>query len=158
MATVKYNDAAHVDRREYMRIWSSGHKEKVSAWARRWRENNPEKKAALDVEYRETHSAERAAYSSEWAKKNPDKYRANMRVAQHKRRALTQGGHVTRLDWDRLLMDANQRCQKCGAEENLEMDHIVPLSMGGAHSPENLQVLCRSCNAKKSQRTEDWRI
>lgn len=31
-----------------------------------------------------------------------------------------------------------------------ELDHIVPLAKGGAHSYANTQTLCRSCNMKKS--------
>ena len=43
-------------------------------------------------------------------------------------------------------------CQACGATEQLEIDHVVPLAMGGEHTLHNMQVLCRSCNGKKSAR------
>ncbi len=32
------------------------------------------------------------------------------------------------------------------------VDHIVPWSKGGKTVPENLQMLCRRCNALKSDR------
>lgn len=41
------------------------------------------------------------------------------------------------------------RCVYCGSTDELEIDHIVPFSRGGACSVENSQVLCRSCNASK---------
>jgi 5-methylcytosine-specific restriction endonuclease McrA len=31
----------------------------------------------------------------------------------------------------------------------LEIDHIRPVSRGGTNDPDNLQVLCRDCNAGK---------
>jgi 5-methylcytosine-specific restriction protein A len=36
--------------------------------------------------------------------------------------------------------------------DDLTGDHIVPLAAGGTSEPENVQVLCRSCNARKHAR------
>lgn len=48
------------------------------------------------------------------------------------------------------LLASQQSCLACGTTEQLTADHIKPLSAGGSHDIENLQVLCRRCNAKKS--------
>ena len=45
------------------------------------------------------------------------------------------------------------RCRYCGATERddyLEVDHIVPIAKGGKSTYDNLQTLCRRCNARKS--------
>ena len=45
------------------------------------------------------------------------------------------------------------RCELCGQRlllENMTLDHIVPLSMGGVESMENLQAACYACNQFKS--------
>ena len=40
-------------------------------------------------------------------------------------------------------------CVQCGSNANLEYDHIIPLSMGGANTERNLQLLCGDCNREK---------
>lgn len=44
------------------------------------------------------------------------------------------------------------KCRECGAGHYLEYDHVIPLSLGGATSVENLQILCRQCNLAKGAR------
>jgi HNH endonuclease len=48
-----------------------------------------------------------------------------------------------------VLVRDRGRCRRCGSARNLEIDHIVPVSKGGASEEDNLQTLCRRCNRRK---------
>jgi 5-methylcytosine-specific restriction endonuclease McrA len=41
------------------------------------------------------------------------------------------------------------RCRHCGGQYELQYDHIIPVTIGGAMTPENLQILCGPCNRRK---------
>lgn len=41
------------------------------------------------------------------------------------------------------------RCCRCGATDDLELDHIIPRFAGGKAVKENAQTLCRKCNREK---------
>lgn len=48
-------------------------------------------------------------------------------------------------------------CLKCGTKNNLTIDHIIPISIGGENLLFNLQTLCRSCNSIKKDTYKDYR-
>ena len=64
--------------------------------------------------------------------------------------------HITKQDVrDRIMDKYDWTCQKCGATENLSIDHIIPVAKGGGNEDSNLQVLCRSCNSAKGASVDD---
>jgi len=53
---------------------------------------------------------------------------------------------------DKVWRRDEGKCVSCGSNENLEFDHIIPHSKGGADTYRNLQLLCEPCNRKKSDK------
>lgn len=86
--------------------------------------------------------------------------RHGRRVARHVRRARTKSVFYERVDPMRVFDRDRWRCQLCWVKTPKryrgslnpnapELDHIVPLSVGGEHSYRNTQCACRSCNQAK---------
>ena len=43
-------------------------------------------------------------------------------------------------------------CIRCGSQEKIHFDHILPVAKGGSNEPVNIQLLCQACNLKKSDK------
>jgi 5-methylcytosine-specific restriction endonuclease McrA len=85
----------------------------------------------------------------------------NKRAARAARKAFKRGATVERFRDVEVLERDGWRCQICGVATPKrlrgtfgptapEVDHIVPLARGGAHSRANTQCACRRCNLAKS--------
>lgn len=121
--------------------WSRENREASNAAKRKWSEQHPE--------------AHRTA-RQRWKENNPEvvnrilqRYRAN--------RVFATIGYVPTLS--ELIDFYGPNCMHPNCDRvDVEIDHVQPLSLGGAHSAENLQLLCRSHNAAKGNRNSaDYR-
>jgi 5-methylcytosine-specific restriction endonuclease McrA len=99
----------------------------------------------------------RRAYITRYKANNPDAYKDKHRAAKHNRRAkLRAAGKLSPHAWPMVVAALGNRCLKCGAED-ITMDHIVPLALGGQNHVANLQPLCHRCNSIKSATVADYR-
>lgn len=89
--------------------------------------------------------------------------RANQRKHKAKRRAVERGAEAENVDPFKVFERDGWRCQLCKVktprkkrgtydDDAPELDHIVPLAKGGAHTYANTQCACRRCNGLKSDR------
>jgi len=102
------------------------------------------KEAALA---RRRNSGKMAAGLRAYRKKNPHKARE---FSQRRKNAKLE-----RLPYGTIPRIGNMQRWKCavcavGIKDNYHLDHITPLARGGKHEPRNLQLLCPTCNVRKS--------
>lgn len=82
------------------------------------------------------------------------------RIAKRTRRARLAGVHAENVDPVLVFRRDRWRCQLCGTrtpsrlrgcvhDQAPELDHIVPLALGGGHTYANTQCACRRCNHVK---------
>lgn len=146
---------------EYKKLYNQNNKEQIKLYL----ETNKEQLAEYQKLYRETNKEQIKLYYQnnkeqitanvrEYNKANPDKNAAH----HHKRRALKakSGGTYTPNDIQTLLLDQQGHCLYCKDTLTLQgkgkfhVDHRMPLFLGGTNSPDNLQLLCPTCNRTKS--------
>lgn len=86
--------------------------------------------------------------------------RRHRRVSKAKRRAVTRGRQAERIDPIKVFERDSWRCQLChrklrpedrGTTKHTapELDHVIPLAVGGTHTWGNVQCACRACNIGK---------
>lgn len=85
----------------------------------------------------------------------------NARIAKMTRKARTRGAESEKIDPFIVFGIYGWECFSCKTptpkhlrgtcdDAAPELDHIIPLSKGGAHTYSNVQLLCRKCNGIKS--------
>lgn len=124
-------------------------KAKKSAVAKLWREKNKESIAKRNRDDYTANKDRVLARCREWAANNREKKNSYMAT----RRARNSGaiGSHTSEDVARIKSLQKNKCAICkvSLKSGFEVDHIVPLPLGGGNAPANLQLLCMPCNRKK---------
>jgi len=136
------------------RVYYEANREKVNERNNRW------KKTPRGREYMRQRSRE-------WAKENPDAVRA---LCRRRSKRMRDARKVPYLDSDIFNRD-NWVCQLCDkpidpnaeyrnddGSVNLEyksIDHVIPISKGGADAPDNVQAAHLGCNIAKGARFDN---
>jgi 5-methylcytosine-specific restriction endonuclease McrA len=118
----------------------------------RWREANRERERSYSVAWRARHPEKRKRVIKGWEQRNPDKVRA---LRQNRRARVQQATGKFSLGLVKRLFKLQQgRCACCGLPLGLkyELDHIMPLALGGANEDSNAQLLRATCNRRKAAR------
>lgn len=94
--------------------------------------------------------AQKLENARRWAEQNPEKRKEISQNYKHRRRAIERVGLSTRefAKWKSAQPKVCHWCGvKCA--RRYHVDHYVPLSKGGKHETDNLVIACRECNFRK---------
>ena len=80
--------------------------------------------------------------------------RKNYGFVMHTFKKLTDGKlHPSAiLKENKKLVEESNKCEYCGCCDNLQWEHIIPRSRGGADAIDNMVQACPKCNLAKSDK------
>ena len=118
-------------------------------------QKNKERLTLNNKSYVQQHLENMREYCRKWKRNNKEKVNENTR--NRRARIRGNGGKLSVSDWMSVLDKYGKACLKCGSTERIEVDHVIPIALGGRNEKENVQPLCRTCNARKNDKIEDYR-
>ncbi len=157
----------HLEReRKKRKAYSESHKEINNQRGKAWYINNREKRIEQIKAYKESRLDWYRDYIKRWYVEHPDKRKQYIarymrshpeiiKARNAKRKLLMRMQRVGKVDYDAILERDGLMCHICGQvidRSQLQFDHIIPLSKGGAHSMENISVAHARCNNQKGDK------
>lgn len=129
------------------KAWYQANKEKMREYNAQYRTANRDRLMNIDEPTRE----KRRAQNREWFRNHPEYNRAKVAAYRAMRAAVTIG----KVDYNAVIARGDGQCGICKHaidSSDITFDHVIPLSKGGPHCTENLQVAHFRCNAGKRDR------
>lgn len=133
------------------------HPDKIKQISKQYCDNNKDVLAIKNREWYERNTEYAKQKAKEWRLANPERVRATLNALRMKRNSAA--GSFTAEDVKNILSAQLGLCSTCGVDlaAGYHIDHIVPLSKGGTSWPDNLQMLCPTCNRRKGRKMpEQW--
>jgi 5-methylcytosine-specific restriction endonuclease McrA len=152
-----YREANKEVRKAYDRAYREANKEKKKALNKAYRAANPEKIKALKKVYHEANKEKAKAYCEANKEKISAVKKAYRKAhkeehcaMQAKRRALKKQAILPTTDFE-LIKNIYKQREAATKEhgEQYQVDHIIPLTIGGAHHQDNLRIITAKENNEK---------
>lgn len=135
-----------------------------------WAKNNPQKVKAMNAAKYKSNPERYKADSAKWQKENPEKVRVRnskwAKANKEKGASYTQSYRARKNNnnkydiSDKFFINLyNSNCIYCGSSKEIQADHVIPVSRGGAQSVGNLVPACKPCNTSKGAKTiTEWKM
>jgi hypothetical protein len=152
--TGKYRNECKECGKIYSKNWYEEHKDEKKEYGKIYSKNWYEEHKDEKKEYNKEHKDEKKEYDKEYRKTS--KGREVIRNSNSKRRTVYEDTDIT-TDWLMRLKKETKHCKLCGVEMNdihhhpaqFNLDHIIPINIGGKHIMENVRFICYKCNQSR---------
>jgi 5-methylcytosine-specific restriction endonuclease McrA len=144
--------------KEQTKQYREDNKERIKEYKKQyWQDNNERFK-----KYRQNNIKRIKEYHKKYYKNNYDIFYQGV----VKRRSYKHKVNFKPFERQQILERDKWACQSCGIKvhdrrkgdwntpDKAHIDHIIPISKGGNSEPNNLQILCRTCNLSKYDKVE----
>jgi 5-methylcytosine-specific restriction endonuclease McrA len=135
--------------------WAAQNKDLRNAASKKWNAAHAEKKREIGKRYREKNQQAINEKRKQQRKQNPSIER--IKTAMRRARKRENGGQLSKNIVQKLLKKQNNLCNCCSRplDGNYHLDHIMPLSLGGTNTDDNVQLLLPTCNLQKYNSTPE---
>jgi len=145
----KYYQEHKLEKAEYIAKYYQEHKAEITEYMAKYRQENKAEIAEYKTKYRQEHKAKIAEYDAKYYQENKDQRGA--RSTKRRANKLNQTPSNANLN---KIAKFYSKAQKLSKQTNIKyhVDHIIPLSKGGLHHENNLQVITATQNLQKSNK------
>ena len=134
-------------------------KKRETAQVYAYREKNKKRIKEYWAHYYQRNKEQYKSHNKRYREENPGKFKEYSRRRNHRRRQAELGTkfNFSAEEWQQCLAHFNHQCAYCGSKESLEQEHVVPVSVGGHYTADNIIPACKSCNSSKNNKImQDW--
>tara|TARA_Y100000310_G_C20595422_1_gene770254 strand:- start:271 stop:963 length:693 start_codon:yes stop_codon:yes gene_type:complete len=158
----KYTKENREKVKQYKKDYHSKNKERLRKEYKKYYEQNKEEKTKKAREYYNKNKDQclekhrkymKTPRGKEVERNRRHRRREYLRSNNRKRNAVYSETDIT-IDWLTHLREEVEFCELCGVEMNninphpnqAQLDHIIPINIGGKHVIENVRFICAKCN------------
>ena len=135
--------------------YASNNLEKIKNKRKKYRQDN---RLLILAKHKKDYLINKEVYrkkNSEWGKNN----RLKTRERTRRRRFRLQEVPVFFISNKEFKKLYTSNCFYCKSQNEITIDHIIPISRGGTHGIGNLVSCCKSCNSSKNNKTiMEWKM
>jgi hypothetical protein len=139
-------------KRAWQNAWTADNKQEKAKRNQQWYENRKDHVKAKSLLWRREHPEKVSKFSKRWRKRHPEKAKEMDARSRHKQRGAA--GELSKGILKMLFEAQNGLCACCETPllDNFEIDHIMPIALGGTNTDDNVQLLTPLCNKRKGHK------